>query len=123
MTTLTEGMHTGEFIGECAMGIGYHVDNGTLISGQNLAAGTVVGKITASSKDTILAPGASDGSQTVSGIVYEACNATSGDKTAKFVRRGPMNANLTDLIWPGGISGPQKTAAIAQLLALGIKAS
>lgn len=44
MATLTEGMHEGEFIGELAMGIGYHVDAVTLDTG-NLAAGTVLGTI------------------------------------------------------------------------------
>lgn len=45
MTTLTEGMHEGEFIGELAMGIGYHVDEITLKSGNDLSAGTVLGAV------------------------------------------------------------------------------
>lgn len=40
--TLTEGMHEGEFIGELAMGIGYHVDATTVKSGQTLVAGAVI---------------------------------------------------------------------------------
>lgn len=43
MTTFTEGMHDGEFIGELAMGIGYHVDAITLKTGQNKVAGAVLG--------------------------------------------------------------------------------
>lgn len=43
--TLTEGMHEGEFIGELAMGIGFHVDAITLLSGENLVAGAVLGKV------------------------------------------------------------------------------
>lgn len=122
MATLTEGMHEGEFIGELAMGIGYHVDAGTLISGQNLVAGTVVGKITASGKYTILAPAAGDGSQAAAGIIVPNVNASGGDvTTARFLLRGPAQVNANDLTWPGGITGPQKTAAIAQLMALGIK--
>jgi hypothetical protein len=121
MATLTEGKHAGEFIGERALGDGYHNDAGTLISGQNLAAATVVGLITASSKFTILAPAAADGSQNAAGIMYDAVNATSGDKACVVARRGPMMVNGNDLVWPGGITGPQKATAIAQLLALGIK--
>lgn len=45
MVTLTEGMHEGEFIGELAMGVGYHVDAVTLESGNNLSAGAVLGFI------------------------------------------------------------------------------
>jgi len=37
-------MHEGEFIGELAMGVGYHVDAVTLDTG-DLAAGTVLGTI------------------------------------------------------------------------------
>lgn len=42
MATLTEGMHEGEFIGELALGIGYHVDAITLKSGEDLVAGAVL---------------------------------------------------------------------------------
>lgn len=122
MAVLTETMHEGEFIGELAMGIGYHVDQATLISGQNLVAGTVVGKITASGKYTILAPAAGDGSQNAAGVIVPNVNASTGDvATARFLLRGPAQLNANDITWPGGITGPQKTTAIAQLLALGIK--
>lgn len=43
MVTLTEGMHEGEFIGELAMGLGYHVEAITLKSGEDLNAGSVLG--------------------------------------------------------------------------------
>jgi hypothetical protein len=121
MTTLTEGKHAGEFIGESAMGDAYHNDAGTVITGQNLVSGTVVGIITASGKFTILAPAAGTGEQTAAGIMYDACNATAADKAGVVVRRGPMLVNGNDLTWPGGITGPQKTTAIAQLAAIGIK--
>lgn len=121
MTVLTEGKHTGEFIGERALGDAYHNDAGTVITGQNLQTGHVVGLITASSKFTILAPAGADGSQTAAGIMFDACNATAADKAGVVMRRGPALVNGNDLVWPGGITGPQKTAAIAQLLVLGIK--
>ena len=121
MAVLNEGMHEGEFIGELAMGVGFHVDAGTLISGQKLVAGTVTGLITASAKDTILAPGASDGSQNVAGIIVPNCDATLADAKTRFMRRGPAVVNGNDLTWPAGITGTQKITAIAQLMALGIK--
>lgn len=121
MTTLTEGMHEGEFIGELAMGIGYHVDELTLISGQNLAAAVVVGRITASGKYTTYANGAVDGSEVVAGIMYAAVDASGGDVTdARIFRRGPAIVNANDLGW-GGNDGTGITAGKADLLALGIK--
>lgn len=121
MPTLTETMREGEFIGELAMGVGYHVDVTTLITGQNLAAGTVVGKITASGKYTILAPGAATGEQAAAGILVPSTNATAADVITRSLLRGPAQVNANDLIWPGGITAPQKVTAIAQLMALGIK--
>lgn len=120
MTTKTEGMHAGEFCGELALGLGYHADKEVLIAGQNLVGGTVIGKITASSKNTILAPAAVDGSQTAAGIIWDNVNAVA-DTNCLFLRRGPAVVNGNDLTWPGGITGPQKATAIAQLLAIGIK--
>lgn len=121
MALLTEGFHEGEFIGEMALGVGFHVDAGILIAGQNLGAGTVVGTITASGKYTILAPAASTGEQAASGILVPNCNATSADVTTRFLKRGSAVVNGNDLTWPAGITSPQKIAAIAQLLALNIK--
>ena len=95
-------------------------DQVTVISGQNLAAGTVVGKITASGKYTILAPAASDGSQVAAGVMEFDCNASAADTQGVVVSRMAI-VKSTGLVWPGGISGPQKTTALGQLLALGIK--
>lgn len=44
MATLTEGMHEGEFIGEYTMGIGYHVEAITLLSGEDLVAGAILSR-------------------------------------------------------------------------------
>lgn len=121
MPTLTETMHEGEFIGELAMGTSFHVDAMTLITGQNLVAGTVIGKITASGKYTILAPAAGTGEQVAAGILVPNCNATAADVITRSLLRGPAQVNATDLTWPGGITGPQKITAIAQLMSIGIK--
>ena len=121
MTTLTEGKQTGEFIGQLAMGPGYHIDEVTLISGQNLAAGVVVGKITASGKYTTYANGASDGSEVAAGILYAATDASGGDvTTARVMRRGPAIVNGNDIGW-GANDGTGTTAGKADLLAIGIK--
>lgn len=76
MTTLTEGMHEGEFIGELAMGIGYHVDAITLDTG-NLVAGAVLGAIetgtpTATAGTPVSGTGGTVGNGTVSAVTADA---------------------------------------------------
>ena len=64
------------------------VDNATLISGQNLSVGFVLGRITASGKLTRCAHAAADGSQTAYGILAADCDASAGDTTALVLVRG-----------------------------------
>lgn len=129
MPALTEPKRYGEFIGEMAMGIGYHAELGTVITGQNLVASTVLGQITASGKFTILNPSANDGSQNAAGILVggkngeNRVNATAADTAGLIFKRGPAQVNLADLLWPNGITAPQKATALTQLMALGIKAA
>lgn len=52
----------------------------TLITGQNLVRGALLGKITASGKYNLSLSAASDGSQTPDAILAEDCDATSADK-------------------------------------------
>jgi len=91
----------------------------TLAAGQNLPAGAVVGRITASGKLTALAPAATDGSQNAAGAIFDACDATAEDKRVVLLGRD-YEADGAMLTWPAGISAPQKTAAVAALAALGI---
>ena len=122
MPTLTEGKYEGEFIGQLAMGIGYHVDEVTLISGQNLAAGAVVAIITASGKYTAYDNASGTAAiNTAAGILIGAVNATAGDVTnARVLRRGPAIVNNNDLGWAAN-DATGITAGRADLLALGIK--
>lgn len=69
----------------------------TIISGQNLTRGAVLGKITASGKYNLSLSGASDGSQTPDLILAENCDATSADKVALAYARGDFNANALTL--------------------------
>lgn len=115
---LTEKNHTGGFIVSLANG-NRSIDNGTLASGQNLTAGTILGTITTGGKLTQHAPGASDGSQNASGVLLASVDATSADMAAAYVARD-AEVNTNELIWPDGITGPQKTTALGKLAALGI---
>lgn len=60
----------------------------TLVSGQNLSRGAVLGKITASGKYKLSASGASDGSETPDLILAEDTDASAGDKPALGYSRG-----------------------------------
>ena len=53
--------------------------NITLLSGQNLTRGAVLGKITASGKYKLSATGAGDGSETPDAVLAEDTNASGGD--------------------------------------------
>jgi len=90
-------------------------DAGTLITGQNLTRGAVLGKITASGKLNLSLSAASDGSQTPFAILAESADATSADKACSIYLAGEFNqAALT--------FGTAHTAATtkAGLRALGI---
>lgn len=121
MTVLNETLHAGGFLLSGNYdGSKISVDQITIVSGAGkLGAGTVLGKITASGKFTILAPGASDGSQLAAGILWADVDATAADAPGGAVTR---YAEVTggELTWPGGITGPQKVTATGQLAALGV---
>lgn len=93
--------------------------NATLITGQNLPAMSVLGKITASGKYTLLAPAAGDGSQNAAAILLAAVDATSADK-ACVVLDVDCELNQAELNY-GGANAGQIAAANAQLAAFGIK--
>ena len=124
-TPLTEGMHAGEFIGELAMGVGYHCDEITVLSGQDLVAGAVIGKVTASSKYVAFDnAGTDDGRRTAAGILVGAVDASGGDTKGLALLRGPAVVNKNDLTWAAGIDATEQAAALATLLdSHGIKAA
>lgn len=97
----------------------YSRDQVTVAAGQNLKTGTVVGKITASGKVTQLAPGATDGSENAAGVLLLDVDASSADAPGVIIARHAVCSDKA-LVWPAGITGPQKTAALAQLKQLGI---
>jgi len=97
----------------------YSRDEVTVVSGQNLNTGAVIGIITASGKVTQLAPAANDGSQNAAGVLLLDVDASAADKGGVIIARHAICSD-NGLAWPAGITGPQKTAAIAQLKALGI---
>lgn len=88
-------------------------------SGQNLGLGTVVGRKTADSKIYALNPAATDGTQTAVGVLLESVDATLLDKDGLILARHAIVADKA-LVWPAGITNPQKIAALEQLEAIGV---
>ena len=115
MPTLTEGGYAHGFVISELPGTASR-ENGLLITGQKITAGTVLGKITASGKWTALAPGAGDGSQVAAGLLVSDTDATSVDKAIAVIARG-AEVNSLEIGW-GALNGGQITTAIGQLAAI-----
>lgn len=90
------------------------------VTAGNYKAGTVMAKVTATGKYKQLAPAAADGTQTATVIMFAGVDASALDKEAT-VNDIATIVRDSSLIWPSGITGPQKLAAIASLRAQGIK--
>ena len=115
---LTESLNAGEFIIAEANGT-ISREAVTIVSGQNLAAGTVVGKITASGKYTAYDDDNADGSQAAAGILYDAVDASAADKAGVIIARHAevITAKLT---FAGTNDAGDITAGKADLAALDI---
>lgn len=116
MTTLTEGMHAGEFLVSEANGTRSR-EIATLTSGQDLEAGTVVA--TVSAKLVAFDQDGADGSETITGILYDGVDASGADQPCVVIVRD-AEVNGAELVWPADIEAGEKTTAIAALAALGI---
>jgi hypothetical protein len=60
----------------------------TIVSGQSISRGDVIGLITASSKGTIMTAGASDGSQNFYAVAAEDIDASGGDAVGMVYKTG-----------------------------------
>lgn len=68
----------------------------TVLSGQNLVRGTLLGKITASGKFVKSLSASADGSQTPAAILADDCDASAADKAAiAFFRGDFQDAGVT----------------------------
>lgn len=115
---LTEINRAGEFIISEGNGT-YSRSVITVVSGQTLAAGTVLGKITASGKYKAYDDDNSDGSEAAVGILYADVDASGGDLPGIMICR---TAEVADslLVWASTNDSGDKTAGKADLAALGI---
>lgn len=114
---LTEKTHAGGFLMSEAEGKRSR-ENVTLISGQDLYPGAVLGKITVGGKYTAYADAASDGSEVAAGILYGRGDATGGDLAVAIIARD-AEVNGYELLW-GSESPTEVTEGITELATLGI---
>jgi hypothetical protein len=120
MTVLSETQHAGGFLVWEVLR-DFTRETVTLAAGSGkLLPGTVLGKVTTGGKYTALAPGATNGSQNVAGILWAAADASDADRAAVVIVRGPAILNRSELILPDGITEAQMTSLTPALLALGI---
>lgn len=93
----------------------------TVASGNSVACLEVVGKITATGKYAPLDQDATDGTEVAAGIMVASVDATLADQSGVIINDQAM-AVMDNLVWPADIDAGEKTTAIAELEALGIKA-
>ena len=120
MTVLVETRHPGEFILSEANGQRSR-ETITIASGAGaIAAGTVLGKVTASGKYIARAVGASDGSEVPAAINIYGADATASDVTVSaIVRDAEVNGKC--LTWHADRDQPpERAAANAALANLGV---
>jgi hypothetical protein len=123
MTTYTEPAQLSDFLKfELAPEVQWCRETVTIASGQNLAAGTVVGKVTVGGKYIAYDNGAVDGSETAAGVLLYAVDASGGDKKGVILARGPAILALENIAWGAGVTTQgEKDAAYVDLAALNIR--
>lgn len=98
----------------------YSRERATLAAGHHLTLGTVVATDTATGKIAPLDPADTGSLAEATGVLLNDCDATTGDNPDALVVARHAIVLREALIWPAVITAEQKTAAIAQLRALGI---
>lgn len=87
MATLTEARRTGEFIISEANGTRSREKVTIAAAAAALAAGTVLGKITASGKYVAYSNGAADGTEVAAGILYAPVGDSAADQPGVMICR------------------------------------
>jgi hypothetical protein len=119
MTAITNDLTLGDLLKYEEENL-YSRDQVTVVSGQNLKLGTVIGRVSATQKVKALDPSATDGSEVAAGVVLQSIDASAAERTnGLIVSRQAIVADHA-LVWPVAITTEEKTAAIAQLEAIGV---
>jgi len=118
MTTLTETTHASGFLMSEANGQRSR-DNVTIVSGEDLEAGAVLGKITASGKYAAYDSNAADGTQTAVAVLLAKCDATAGDTAAAVIARD-AEVNGDELVYQSTSPAQDTAGAATDLKSVGI---
>jgi len=118
-TTFVELMNLGDLLKYEAPNL-YSRDRVTVVSGQNLPLGAVVGTVTVTGKVKSLDPSATDGSQVAAGVLMQACDAALAERTDGLLLARHAIVSDHALQWPIGITTGEQQVALAQLKALGV---
>jgi Bacteriophage lambda head decoration protein D len=119
MPALQEPFNLGDLLKYEAPNL-YSRDRVTVLSGQTLPLGAVVGLVTSSGKVKQIDPSATDGSQYAAGVLIQDVDAHLADRTdGLMVARHAIVADHA-LQWPAGITLAEQQAAVLQLKALGV---
>lgn len=119
MPELNEPLNLGDLLKYEAAHL-YSRERLTVIAGQTLPLGAVVGIVTASGKITQLAPAATDGSEVAAGVVLQPCDAALAERSDGLLAVRHAIVARQVLAWPAGITAQQRAAAEAQLQARGV---
>jgi hypothetical protein len=119
MPVLHEPMTLGDLLKYEAPNL-YSRDEVVVASNQTLALGAVVGRVTATREIVALDPTASDGRETVAGVLIEAVvtAATERRRSVIVARHATVFGGV--LVLPTSLTSEQTAAALAQLAALGV---
>lgn len=118
-TVFSESMNLGDLLKYEAPNL-YSRDRVTVVAGQTLPLGAVVGMVTATGKVKQIDPSATDGSQYAAGVLMQAVDAALAERPdGLMVARHVIVADHA-LQWPTGITTAEQQAAVAQLKALGV---
>ena len=123
MATLTKGQANASFIVSESEGYRSRDDvTVTVPADTTYAAGTILGKITATDKFVRHAAAAADGSEVEAGILYETLANTTGSavdsESVSFARDAEVNGS--ELTYEAGADATQITTSNLALKALGI---
>jgi hypothetical protein len=97
----------------------YSRDTVTVLLGQHLPLGAVVGIVTVTGKVKAIDPAASDGSQIAAGVLLQGSDATAFDVRSVMVARHALVSDQA-LVFPVGLTAGEKNTALHQLKAAGI---
>lgn len=113
---------SGEYLPDLTVGVAYvtsHINLTVADGAADWAAGAIVNVVVTAGEYTELDPSGTDGSQIAAGLLWDNTDAAAADAACVVIRR-QAEARADGLVWPTGITDPQKSTATAQLAELGI---